>query len=76
MHRSSLATLVLIVATAPSQAQSPSTDNLGQHVIERRAVAAVIWGMRAVNFELMLQFAVYVDGCKKRRPAPIRAAYS
>jgi hypothetical protein len=38
----------------PVHAQNPSTD-LNRHGIERRAVEAVIWGMPAVNYDLMLQ---------------------
>jgi hypothetical protein len=36
-------------------AETFSPDELGQHAIERRAVEAVIWGMPAVNYDLMLQ---------------------
>ena len=38
-----------------SQAQSLSVEELARHTIERRAVEAVIWGMPAVNYDLMLQ---------------------
>jgi len=35
-------------------AQSPSSDDLNRRTQERRAIEAVIWGMPAVNYELML----------------------
>ncbi|WP_457089744.1 DUF1254 domain-containing protein [Microvirga sp. P5_D2] len=40
---------------APAHAQPLSTEDLGRRIIERRAVEAVIWGMPAVNYDLMLQ---------------------
>ncbi len=43
---------------APAQAQNFSADDLARRTIERRAVEAVIWGMPAVNFDLMLQAAI------------------
>lgn len=43
--------------TACAQAQTASADRLQQRMIERRAVEAVIWGMPAVNYDLMLQAA-------------------
>lgn len=39
----------------PVQAQSPSLDDLTRRAIERRSVEAMIWGMPAVNADLMLQ---------------------
>ena len=39
----------------PAQAQKFSADNLARRTVERRAVEAVIWGMPAVNYDLMLQ---------------------
>jgi hypothetical protein len=48
-------------ATAPSvaaQGQPFSTEDLDRRTIERRAVEAVIWGMPAVNYDLMYQAAV------------------
>ena len=39
---------------AAAQAQG-SADDLNRRLIERRAVEAVIWGMPAVNYDLMLQ---------------------
>ena len=38
-----------------SPAQNTSTDELAHRAIERRAVEAAIWGMPAVNYDLMLQ---------------------
>ena len=42
-------------ASQPSFAQTPTPEQLAQRAIERRAVEAVIWGMPAVNYDLMLQ---------------------
>lgn len=46
-------TFTLFVATA--QAQTPAPGDLERRLVERRAVEAVIWGMPAVNYDLMLQ---------------------
>jgi hypothetical protein len=35
-----------------------SADDLARRMVERRAVEAVIWGMPAVNYDLMLQAAI------------------
>ena len=53
MKRSALAALAFICATASANAQYFSTD--ARRTVERRAVEAVIWGMPAVNYDLMLQ---------------------
>ena len=48
----------IAIAAAISQAsfaQTPTSDQLAQRNIERRAVEAVNWGMSAVNYDLMLQ---------------------
>ena len=47
-------TLVLF-ATTSAFAQNKSLDDLTKRMLERRAVEAVIWGMPAVNYDLMLQ---------------------
>lgn len=47
--------------TACAQAQTASADRLQQRMIERRAVEAVIWGMPAVNYDLMLQEIIKQD---------------
>ena len=41
--------------TVSAQAQQLSPDDIALRTIERRAVEAVIWGMSAVNSDLMLQ---------------------
>jgi hypothetical protein len=55
MIRTALATCALICAAALAQAQEFSAEDLARRAIERRAVEAVIWGMPAVNYDLMLQ---------------------
>jgi hypothetical protein len=44
--------LVLLIACS---AQAQSLDDLNKRMMERRAVEAVIWGMPAVNYDIMLQ---------------------
>ena len=46
------------VAAPVLLAQNFSPDELNKRTIERRAVEAVIWGMPAVNFDLMYQAMV------------------
>jgi hypothetical protein len=55
MKRTVIAALALIGAGASASAQTFSSGDLARRTIERRAVEAVIWGMPAVNYDLMLQ---------------------
>ena len=55
MVRTLLALASLVLLVAPGFSQSPSPDDLARRTIERRAIEAVIWGMPAVNYDLMLQ---------------------
>jgi hypothetical protein len=55
MTRIILSALALICAFGSSLAQNLSADGPSRRTIERRAVEAVIWGMPAVNTDLMLQ---------------------
>ncbi len=52
-------TLVIVLALASAavaaHAQAPSAVDLARRTIERRAIEAVIWGIPAVNYDLMLQ---------------------
>jgi hypothetical protein len=57
-----LAALVLICASASSHAQSLSAEDLARRAIEPRAIEAVIWGMPAVNTDLMRQVQKNADG--------------
>lgn len=54
MNRAFVVAVALLGATSVSS-QTLSTDDLAHRTIERRAVEAVIWGMPAVNYDLMLQ---------------------
>jgi hypothetical protein len=54
MTRAVLAALGLLCA-ATAQAQTLSPEDLARRQLERRAVEAVIWGMPAVNTDLMRQ---------------------
>src|SRR5262245_31922534 len=57
-----LAILSLCASVTVAEAQSLSPADLEQRTIQRRAVEAVIWGMPAVNFDLMLQAFVNMTG--------------
>ena len=50
-----LGVLALISIAATAQAQNPSADNANRRLIEGRALEAAIWGMSAVNTDLMSQ---------------------
>src|SRR5262245_3002514 len=54
VQKTGLAILVTALSVASAQAQSAAGD-LNSRNIERRAVEAVIWGMSAVNTDLMRQ---------------------
>lgn len=49
-------------ATAGTSAQTLSANDLVGRMIERRAIEAVVWGMPAVNYELMYQALVRAKG--------------
>ena len=55
MKKAILAALAFICAAASAHAQNSSAEELARRSVERRAVEAVIWGMPAVNTDLMLQ---------------------
>jgi len=46
---------VLMLCALATNTDAASSDDLARRAIERRAVEAVIWGMPAVNTDLMLQ---------------------
>jgi hypothetical protein len=62
MRRALLAAMMLAFATAPTLANTYSPDELLRRSQERRAVEAVIWGMPAVNTELMFDAMVKAGG--------------
>ena len=63
MNMKSIATLGLLCVLATSaHAQNLASDELNRRALERRAIEAVIWGMPAVNFELMYQATVQAKG--------------
>ncbi len=55
MRRITAAAAALALVAMISAAQAFSPDELEQRTIERRAVEAAIWGIPAVNYDLMLQ---------------------
>jgi hypothetical protein len=68
MKKLTLALVALVGSFAASQAQPQqkqqpfSSEELTGRSIQRRAVETVVWGMPAVNFELMLQAATANGG--------------
>lgn len=62
MRKLILATLTSICTLASAQAQSLSAEDLARRTVQRRAVEAVIWGMPAVNFDLLYQATVKSKG--------------
>ena len=57
-----LAAVVSVFSASATCAQNLSANDLTRRTIERRAVEAVIWGMPAVNFELMFQAMAQAKG--------------
>lgn len=55
MNRIVLGMLVVMAWAMPAEAQEPSSVDLTAASVRRRAVEAVIWGMPAVNYDLMLR---------------------
>src|SRR6201986_4737324 len=72
MMKTMIATLALLGTAVAAGAQAPSIDDLNRRTIERRAVEAVIWGMPAVNYDLMYQ-AMIRDA--KARPTSNQIVY-
>lgn len=58
MLRVAFTALALLTGTASVVAQDVSPESLQRRAVERRATEAVIWGMPAVNADLMLQEAL------------------
>jgi hypothetical protein len=55
MPRKSVIALALTAAVGSAFANEVSPDELKNRAIERRAIEAIIWGMPAVNYDLMYQ---------------------
>lgn len=53
---------LLFSFSRPALAEEWTAENLTKRTVERRAVEAVIWGMPAVNFDLMLQAFINLQG--------------
>ena len=62
MKGSILSAFVLICTITASHGQNLSADDLARRTVERRAVEAVIWGMPAVNTDLMYQAMLGLGG--------------
>jgi hypothetical protein len=55
MPRAIVAALAFILVAGAVDAQAPSPTALARDAVERRAVEAFLWGLPAVNYDLMLQ---------------------
>lgn len=62
MVRILLALLALISSIGYAPAKGLSANDLNSRVIERRAFEAVVWGMPAVNYDLMYQQMLKLGG--------------
>src|SRR4029078_4455897 len=62
MKRAVLAALACLYAAVSAQAATFSTDDLNNRLVHRRAVEAIIWGMPAVNTDLMYQAMLKLGG--------------
>ncbi|HEX2673381.1 MAG TPA: DUF1254 domain-containing protein [Polyangiaceae bacterium] len=60
--RSVSATLIFLCWATTAAAQVPPPDAMARRPVERRAVEALIWGVPAVNFELMVDALTKVGG--------------
>src|SRR5262245_29108386 len=61
-----LAVATILFTASVAQATNPTLDETKQALLESRAVEAVIWGMPAVNYDLMLQEFKRI-GCKENQ---------
>lgn len=64
MLKIAFAMFALFAGIVSLSAQDLSPENLQRRALERRAVEAVIWGMPAVNYDLMLQEMLSKTGGK------------
>ena len=67
MRRAIAGTVAMMLMTASVHAQSLSPDDIAARNIQRRAVEAMIWGMPAVNADLMLQTMLATTKAKPTR---------
>jgi hypothetical protein len=66
MRKAIVAALTLVGAATLTEAQEPTAGDLTNRLIQSRATEAVIWGMPAVNYDLMLQEFERIGGKKTR----------
>jgi hypothetical protein len=62
MKKSVLSALAMVCTITSSHGQNLSADDIARRTVERRAVEAVIWGMPAVNTDLMYQAMLRLGG--------------
>jgi hypothetical protein len=60
------ATATILFAAISAQAADTTLGQANKKLIESRAVEAVIWGMPAVNYDLMLQEFKRIGGKENR----------
>ena len=64
MRRTALTLIILVALTPAASAQQSAGKDIAHRAIERRGVEAMIWGMPAVNADLMLQEALNKTSAK------------
>ena len=74
MKRAVLVALAVLRAGVAAHAQNYSADDLAKRAVERRGVEAMIWGMPAVNADLMLQAMLNSTKAKGQRDRLLVAA--
>src|SRR5689334_20568387 len=62
MNRIVLAAFAALCGAVSAQAQTVSAEDLARRMVERRAVEAVIWGVPAVNYDLIVQQMLRLGG--------------
>jgi hypothetical protein len=62
MKKTIFAALGLIWAVVSADAQQFSADEIAHRTVERHTIEAVVWGMPAVNYDLMLQEMLKLGG--------------
>ncbi len=67
MKRSALTVFAFVLVMASACAQKFTADDLNRRTIERRAIAAMNWGMPAVNYDRMVQAMLGANGVGARR---------
>lgn len=73
MNKKLLLFIGVVAVISSSSAQKSSSDEVNGRTLERRAAEAVIWGMPAVNYDLMLQEMLTKTAAKVMRSSTGRS---